>query len=70
MPHDYVLCGLIDQNALAREIYRIRKQQELSPSDRGMTALDQHERTKTAEAAWKTAEAALWRHMACRERIS
>jgi len=66
MPHDFVLHGLIDQSALAREIYRIRKRQELTPSDLGLTALDQHERTKTAEAAWKTAEAALLRHVAAR----
>jgi hypothetical protein len=65
MPYDFVLCGLIDQSRLARETYFIRKQQELSPRQQGLTALDQHELTKTAEAAWKTAEAAIWRHWAC-----
>jgi len=60
---DYVLSGLLDQNRLAREIYRIRQRQELSPSKEGLTVFDQHDRTTTAEASWKTAEAALWRHL-------
>ena len=67
MPDDDVLCGLLDQNSLAREAYYIRKRQELSPSKQGLTALDQRERTEAAKAAWETTEAALWRHMASRK---
>jgi hypothetical protein len=66
MPHDFVLCGLFDQISLTRETYHLRKRQELAPSV-GLTVLDQRERTETAEAAWKTAEAAMWRHMASRK---
>lgn len=62
MTDDYILAGLIDQHRLARETYYVRKEQELSPSKQGLTAAAQRELTKTADAAWNKAEAALWRY--------
>jgi len=66
MPQDYVLCGLIDQNWLARQTYHTRQREERSPGIHGLSVRTQHERTRRAEAAWKAAEAAVWRHRAYR----
>ncbi len=64
MTNDPKLCGLIDQCRLTREIFYIRKGQELSPDSHGRTVDSRHELTKNAEVAWRAAEVALWKHKA------
>ncbi len=64
MPHDPILCGLIDQNILARETYLVRRQQEALPGQRSLSLLDGRARTLLAEAVWRKAEQDLWRYRA------
>lgn len=64
MIDDHILSGLIDANRLARETYHVRNRQELLAKRQGLTVLDAYQRSKTAEASWKAAEAALWQYRA------
>lgn len=62
MTTDDTLSTLVEKNWVAKEVYRLRESQERSPCDNAAMRLARSALTEAAEADWKQAEAALWKH--------
>ena len=60
MNNEHTLSGLLYEIRLARDIYEVRKGQEMWPNIQGRTIDAQHALTIEAHAAWQAAENALW----------